>query len=64
MTETQARQTFTAAQLKLEQAFTEFNKAKGALESITGQRAAMNTPLINAFSQIAGAADGPVLADY
>lgn len=64
MTETKARQAFTTAQLKLEQAFTEFNQAKAALESITGQRAAMNAPLINAFGHMAGAADSLVLADY
>lgn len=64
MTETQARQAFTTAQLKLEKAITEFNQAKTALESITGQRAAMNAPLINAFSHMTGASDSLVLADY
>lgn len=62
MTEKQARQVFTTAQLKLEQSFAEFIKAKGALESITGQSASMNSPLAKAFSQVASA--GPLMAEF
>ncbi len=49
---------------RTQQAFTEFNQTKNTLESITGQRVAMNTTLINVFSHMAGATDSLVLASY
>lgn len=64
MTESQARQQFTTAQVKLEKAFAEFSQTKGALEAITGQCASVNAQLTNAFSQAAGGTGKPLQADY
>lgn len=64
MTESQARQTFTVAQVKLEKAFAEFNQAKGALEAATGQPAGISTQLTTAFSQAADGTGKPLQADF
>lgn len=64
MTEYQARQQFTTAQVKLEKAFAEFNQSKDELEAITGQSASVNAQLTNAFSQAAGGAGKSLQADF
>lgn len=65
MTEAQARQTFSEAQIKMELAFSEFNQAKSMLENITGKPASMNNGLIRSFSQAVNADDaGYVQAEF
>ena len=65
MTEAQARQTFSEAQIKMELAFSEFNQAKSMLENITGKPASMNNRLIKSFSQAVNADDaGYVQAEF
>ncbi|MBS7348674.1 MAG: hypothetical protein KIG95_00630 [Comamonas sp.] len=64
MTEAQARQEFSAAQLNMEQAFAALNKAKQTLESITGCKAYVNSKLIQSFSHAAKADDGYVQAEF
>lgn len=64
MTEFQARQKFTAAQVNLEKAFAEFHQARGALKAFIGQVPSMSVELTAAFTQVADGAGKSIQADF